>query len=70
VSYEKTGASASRFAYFVDVFKDSSTSADVCLGPFYSMKTVNVYIDFMDKLFKSGITGFKYLVRMERRNKV
>lgn len=70
MSYEKTGNSASRFAYFVDVFKDSSVTADVSIGPFYSMKTVNVYVDFMDELIKAGFKGFKYLVRMERRKKV
>lgn len=69
MSYEKTGNSASRFAYFVDVFKDSSVTPDVSFGPFYSMKTVNVYVDFMDQLINAGFTGFKYLVRMERRKK-
>lgn len=54
MSYEKTGNSASRFAYFVDVFKDSSVTADVSIGPFYSMKTCNVYVDFMDELIKAG----------------
>lgn len=70
MSYEKTGNSASRFAYFVDVFKDSSATPNVSLGPFYSMKTVNVYVDFMDELINAGFKGFKYLVRMERRKKV
>jgi hypothetical protein len=70
VSYEKTGNSASRFAYFVDVFKDSSATPNVSLGPFYSMKTVNVYVDFMDELINAGFKGFKYLVRMERRKEV
>ncbi len=69
MSYEKTGNSASRFAYFVDVFKDSSATPNVSLGPFYSMKTVNVYVDFMDELINAGFKGFKYLVRMERRKK-
>ncbi len=70
MSYEKTGNSASRFAYFVDVFKDSSATPNVSLGPFYSMKTVNVYVDFMDELINAGFKGFKYLVRMERRKEV
>lgn len=69
MSYEKTGNSASRFAYFVDIFKDSSATPNVSLGPFYSMKTVNVYVDFMDELINAGFKGFKYLVRMERRKK-
>ena len=65
----KSNKNRSGFSYSFALYKTGSDDIALSFGPFYSMKTVNVYIDFMDELLKHGFTGFKYLVRMERRKK-
>ena len=64
----KANKNRSGFSYSFALYK----SDDIALsfGPFNSMKSVNNYCAIFDKLIDAGLLDGKYIMSMEKRNKV
>lgn len=66
----KANKNRSGFSYSFALYKTGSDDIALSFGPFNSMKSVNNYCAIFDKLIDSGLLDGKYIMSMEKRNKV
>ena len=66
----KSNKNRSGFSYSFALYETGSDDIALSFGPFNSMKSVNNYCAIFDKLIDAGLLDGKYIMSMEKRNKV